>query len=81
MNICDAKEIPYVDFKWDAETVPPVINMHPHPDAIASIFVDLIREWDWKGFTIVYESGKYIFLIAVIDRLLVIYTGPHRLYL
>lgn len=59
MNICDAKEIPFIDVRWDAETKPPVINMHPHPDVLATIFVDLIRAWNWKGFTILYESGKF----------------------
>lgn len=57
-NICDAKEIPYVDFRWDANTKPPVINMMPHPDAMARVFVDLVRAWKWKGFTILYESGE-----------------------
>lgn len=59
MNVCDTKEIPYIDVKWDADTRPPVINMHPHPDAVAQVFVDLITAWDWKGFTIIYESGEY----------------------
>lgn len=59
MNICDDKELPYIDVKWDADTKPPVINMHPHPDAVAQVFVDLIKAWDWKGFTIIYESGEY----------------------
>lgn len=57
INVCDTKEIPYIDVKLDADTMPPVINMHPHPDALANVFVDLIKAWDWKGFTIVYESG------------------------
>lgn len=57
-NICDAKEIPYVDFRWDAETRPPVINMMPHPDALAHLFVSMVRAWNWKGFTILYESGE-----------------------
>ncbi|XP_037036366.1 glutamate receptor ionotropic, kainate 2-like [Bradysia coprophila] len=60
MHICDAKEIPYIDMKWDADTKPPVVNMYPHPDAIANIFIDLVREWDWKGFTIVYESAPWL---------------------
>ncbi|KAG4072100.1 hypothetical protein HA402_015599 [Bradysia odoriphaga] len=60
MHICDAKEIPYIDIKWDADTKPPVVNMYPHPDAIANIFIDLVREWDWKGFTIVYESASWL---------------------
>lgn len=57
LNICDAKEIPFIDVRVDIETKPPVINMQPHPDALAIVFVDLIRAWDWKGFTILYESG------------------------
>lgn len=58
MNICDAKEIPFIDVRWDADTKPPVINMQPHPDALAAVFVDLVRAWNWKGFTILYESGN-----------------------
>lgn len=60
MNICDAKEIPYIDFRWDAETRPPVINMMPHPKAMAKVFVDLIRAWEWTGFTILYETAPWL---------------------
>lgn len=59
MNICDAKEIPFIDLRYDAATQPPVINVHPHPDTLAQIFVDLIRAYEWKGFTILYETGEY----------------------
>lgn len=58
MNICDAKDIPYIDIRWDSHTMPPVINMQPHPEALGLVFVDLVKAWDWKGFTILYESGK-----------------------
>lgn len=58
MNICDAKDVPYIDFRWDADTRPPVINMQPHPDALAALLVDLIRAYDWDGYTIVYETGR-----------------------
>lgn len=60
MNICDAKDIPYIDVKWDSNTRLPVINMHPHPDALAHVFIDLIKASGWKGFTIIYESGMSI---------------------
>lgn len=56
-NICDSKDIPYVDFRYDADTKPPVINMQLHPDKLAQVFVDLVQAWNWKGFTILYESG------------------------
>ncbi|KAG4072066.1 hypothetical protein HA402_015565 [Bradysia odoriphaga] len=64
MNICDVKEIPYIDVKFDADTSPPVINMHPHPDAVAQIFVDMIKAWNWEGFTIVYESAAWLPKVA-----------------
>lgn len=66
MNICDVKEIPYIDVNFDANTSPPVINMHPHPDAVAQVFVDLIKAWNWEGFTIVYESGKSLDLTGAL---------------
>lgn len=57
-NVCDAKDVPYVDFRWDAAARPPVINMMPHPEAMAQVFVALVRAWNWNGFTILYESGE-----------------------
>lgn len=58
INICDYKEIPYIDTRWDVHTKPPVINMHPHPHVIADLVADLVKAWEWQGFTILYESGK-----------------------
>lgn len=58
-NICDSMDIPYVDFRWDADTKPPVINMQLHQETLALVFVDLVRTWNWKGFTILYESGGF----------------------
>lgn len=58
MNVCDVKEIPYIDLRWDSQTSLPVINLHPHPDTLAEIFVDLIRANNWKSFTILYETSK-----------------------
>lgn len=69
LNICDAKEIPYVDYRSDADTRPPVINMQPHPDAMAQLFVDLIVAWDWQGFTILYESAPWLPRVAELLKL------------
>lgn len=64
INICDTKEIPFIDVNLDAFTMPPVINMHPHPDALANIFIDLIKAYDWQAFTIIYESGNFLATIG-----------------
>lgn len=69
MNVCDAKELPYIDFRWDADTRPPVVNMMPHPDAMAQLYVDLIRAWNWKGFTILYESAQFLPRVAELLKL------------
>lgn len=58
MNLCDAKEIPYIDVNLDPDTKPPVINVHPHPEAIAQVFVDLVNASNWQGFTVIYETGN-----------------------
>ncbi|KAG4072084.1 hypothetical protein HA402_015583 [Bradysia odoriphaga] len=69
MNICDAKEIPYIDVTLDPDTKPPVINLHPHPEAIAQMFVDIINASDWRGFTIVYESAPWLPRMAKLLKL------------
>lgn len=58
MNVCDAKEIPYIDVNFDVDTKQPVINMHPHPETVAQIFFDLVNASDWQQFTVIFESGK-----------------------
>lgn len=63
-NVCDAKELPYVDFRGDAETRPPVVSMWPHPDALAPAFVELVRAWQWTSFTVLYETGPFLPAVA-----------------
>lgn len=62
-------EIPYVDFRSDVDTRPPVINMMPHPNVMASVFVDIIRAWNWKGFTILYETASWLPRVSEILKL------------
>ncbi|CAD7092220.1 unnamed protein product [Hermetia illucens] len=70
MSICDAKEVPYIDTRWDAETKLPTINIHPHPANIILAIRDLVNSYEWKGFTILYESGPYL---PALDELLQMY--------
>lgn len=58
-SICDAKEMPHIETRWDPDATPPVLNLHPHPHAISKVFLDLIKTWNWKEFTIIYETGAY----------------------
>lgn len=58
-NICDEKEMPLLETRMDPYTEQPVINLHPHPEALAKMFLDLVDAWDWDSFTIMYESAPW----------------------
>lgn len=62
-SICDAKEMPHIETRWDP-FAPPVsssLNVHPDPVTMGHAFVDLVKAFEWKSFTILYENGKIIF--------------------
>ena len=58
-NICDTKEMPLLETRFDPYTQQPIINLHPHPEAMAKMFLELVEAWDWDTFTIVYENAPW----------------------
>jgi glutamate receptor, ionotropic, invertebrate len=58
-TICDEKEMPLLETRMDPYTEQPVINLHPHTDTLAGMFLDLVEAWDWDSFTIIYESAPW----------------------
>lgn len=38
----------------------PILNMYPHPTAIAELLIELVKAWEWNGFTILYESPSWL---------------------
>jgi ionotropic glutamate receptor len=58
-NICDAKEMPFLETRYDPYTEQPVINLHPHPSTLAHLYADLVDAFGWTSFTIVYESAPW----------------------
>ncbi|EDS27909.1 ionotropic glutamate receptor subunit ia [Culex quinquefasciatus] len=59
-SICDEKEMPHIETRWDAYTRLPTINIHPHPHILGRVFLDLVVAFEWKDFTIIYESGPWL---------------------
>ncbi|XP_057367560.1 glutamate receptor ionotropic, kainate 2-like [Daphnia carinata] len=57
-SICDALEIPHVNTGCQTRLrrTQYAINLHPHPTALGQAYVDVIRTWNWKTFTILYEE-------------------------
>lgn len=68
-NICDNKDIPFVDTKWHDDTRMPIVNMHPHPLAMAQAYVDIVTAWGWNSFTILYETASWLPRMAEILKL------------
>ncbi|XP_055710642.1 glutamate receptor ionotropic, kainate 2-like isoform X2 [Phlebotomus papatasi] len=60
-SICDAKEMPHIQARWDPiASTPFALNIHPDPQTLARVFVDLVRAWEWKEFTILYENAAHL---------------------
>ncbi|XP_032596032.1 glutamate receptor ionotropic, kainate 2 isoform X1 [Drosophila grimshawi] len=75
MSICDAKELPFMDTRWDFSAQLPTINLHPHPVQLGVALKDLVTALGWESFTIIYESGEYL---VTVNELLQMYgtAGP-----
>uniref|UniRef100_A0A182X5A4 Uncharacterized protein n=1 Tax=Anopheles quadriannulatus TaxID=34691 RepID=A0A182X5A4_ANOQN len=59
-SVCDEKEMPHIETRWDAYTKLPTLNLHPHPHIMGRVFLDLVVAFEWKSFTVLYESGPWL---------------------
>jgi Receptor family ligand binding region len=58
-NICDTKEMPLIETRFDHLTQQPILNLHPHSEVLAKMFLDIVEAWEWDSFTIIYESAPW----------------------
>lgn len=59
-NICDTKEIPYIDSRYDVFSAIPIVNMYPDPSTLTQMITDLVLAAEWKCFTILYETPEWL---------------------
>lgn len=64
-SICDAKEIPFIECSIDGSSKG-VINLHPTPEDLGKMYLDMIFEWDWHGFTILYQNAPWLPLVEYV---------------
>lgn len=66
MNICDAKEIPYINTYMDEDAVSKstVLNMHPNLNTLTQLLLDYVNASNWKTITILYESPLWLRRVA-----------------
>nr|QHN69189.1 ionotropic receptor 8 [Sirex nitobei] len=59
-SICDTMEIPHLETRWDyrLRRESCLVNLYPHPTTLSKAYVDLVKAWGWKSFTIIYESNE-----------------------
>ncbi|XP_043279379.1 glutamate receptor ionotropic, kainate 2 isoform X2 [Venturia canescens] len=59
-SICDTMEIPHLETRWDyrLRRESCLVNLYPHPTTLSKAYVDLVRAWGWKSFTIIYENNE-----------------------
>jgi glutamate receptor, ionotropic, invertebrate len=58
-SICDTKEMPLLETRYDPLTKQPIINLHPHPEVLSKMLLDLVEAWEWEHFTIIYETASW----------------------
>lgn len=58
-SICDTFAVPHIETRWDPGLGSKMdsINLYPHPTVLSRAYVDLVREWGWKEFAILYEDN------------------------
>lgn len=70
-SVCDAKEIPVIQTTWNARPLRDsnVINNHPHPSVLSQAYLDFIRVWNWKKFTILYDNDESLIRLEEVLKL------------
>ncbi|XP_031627054.1 glutamate receptor ionotropic, kainate 2-like [Contarinia nasturtii] len=66
MNICDSKEIPYVNtyMDEDAAAKSAALNIHPNLESLTQLLLDFVIASEWKNVTILYESPLWLKRVA-----------------
>lgn len=71
MNICDSKEVPYINtyLNDDATSKSVALNMYPNLDSLTQLVLDYVNASEWKAVIILYESPLWLRRIANILEL------------
>lgn len=58
MNICDAKEIPYINTNMDRNAASNLaaLNMYPSEESLIQILIDVVNTTQSKTLTILYVT-------------------------
>ncbi|GIX92217.1 glutamate receptor ionotropic, kainate 2 [Caerostris extrusa] len=59
-SICDAIDVPHVETRWDfqLQRADMSINLFPRPSVLSHAYVDLVKIWGWRSFSLVYDEHE-----------------------
>ena len=71
-SICNAFEIPHIQWHWDGRDVPDYfsISLFPHYLTLSTAYRDIISYWGWNRFAVLYEENAGLLLFC--DKFIVI---------
>lgn len=66
MNICDAKEVPYVNTHMDEDAAmkSAVLNIHPNSESLTQLLLEYVNASEWNTVAILYESPLWLRRVA-----------------
>lgn len=67
--MCDEKELPYIETRYRYEPTGQIVNMYPVESSLSRIVADLVREFEWGSFTIMYETSSLLPRMAELLRM------------
>jgi ionotropic glutamate receptor len=59
-NICDAKEVPFIETHYSYEPSGQVVNLYPSEGTLVQAALDLLQNFEWGSFTIMYETASWL---------------------
>ncbi|EFN84995.1 Glutamate receptor, ionotropic kainate 2 [Harpegnathos saltator] len=56
-SMCDTLDIPHIAARWDPEPKRGnMVNLYPHANTLSTVFRDIIAEYQWKEYAILYDN-------------------------
>ncbi|CAL7945896.1 unnamed protein product [Xylocopa violacea] len=56
-SMCDTMEMPHIYGRWESmQARGKGINLYPHAETLSTIFNQIITDYEWKNFAILYEN-------------------------
>uniref|UniRef100_A0A1B6CLB4 Glutamate receptor n=2 Tax=Clastoptera arizonana TaxID=38151 RepID=A0A1B6CLB4_9HEMI len=59
-SMCDTMEIPHLAYRWDSRQRRGscLVNLFPYPPVLAKVYADIVGEFQWKTFTLLYADDE-----------------------